>query len=60
MIFIVFLWFQHENRIVRNFHYYIRNQRVKIREYGEFDESRKVYLFGIAPLMGFRGVFFFF
>ena len=60
MIFTVFLWFYHENRPVRNFHYYIRNQRVKIRKYGEFHGNRKVQLFGTAPIMGFGTFFFFF
>ena len=41
-----FLWFHHDNRLVGNFHYYIRNQRVKIRGYGDFDGNRKVHLFG--------------
>ena len=58
MIFTLFLWFHHENRLVGNFHYYIRNQRVKIRKYGEFDGNRKVHLFGTAPLMGFGSFFY--
>ena len=45
--------YHHENRLVGNFHYYIRNQGVKIRKYGEFYGNRKVYLFGTAPLMDF-------
>ena len=49
----VFLCFHHENRLVSNFHYYIRNQRVKIRKYREFDGNRKVHLFRTTPLMGF-------
>ena len=39
------------------FKYYARNQRVKIRIYGEFDGNRKVHLFGTAPLMGFGSFF---
>ena len=49
MIFMVFLWFPHENRLVGNFHYHNRNQLVKIRKYGEFYGNRKLYLFGTAP-----------
>ena len=45
MIFMVFLWFHHKNRIIGNFDYYIRNRHVKIRKYGEFDGNRKVHLF---------------
>ena len=52
MIFIVFLWFYHENRLVGNFHYYIFNQRLKIRKSGKFVGNRKVNLFGTAPLRG--------
>ena len=48
-----FLWFYHENRLVGNFHYYIRYQCVKIRKYGEFYSNLNVYLFGTSPLMGF-------
>ena len=36
MIFMVFLWFHHENRLVANFHYHIRIHRVKIHKYSEF------------------------
>ena len=36
MIFIGFLWFSPENRLVGNFHYHIRNQRVEIRKYLKF------------------------
>ena len=57
MIFMVFSWFHHENRLVGNFHYYIRNQHVNIRKHGEFDWNRKVHLFKTAPLMGFRHFF---
>ena len=42
---------------IGNFHYYIRNQRVKIRKYGEFDGNRKFHLFGTAPLIGFSSFF---
>ena len=31
-----FLWFHHESHLVANFHYHIRNQRVKIHKYSEF------------------------
>ena len=58
MIFIVFSWFHHENRLIGNFHYYIRNQRVKIRKYGKFYRNWKVHLFVTAPLMGFGSFFF--
>ena len=60
MIFMVFLWFHHENRLVGNFHYYIRNQRINIRKYGEFDENQKVHLFKTTILMYFGKFFFFF
>ena len=46
MIFMDFLWFHHENRLVDSLCYYIRNQRVKICKYGEFDENWKIHLFG--------------
>ena len=52
-----FLWFHHENRLVGNFQYYIRNKRGKIRKYRKFDRNRKVHLFGTAPLMGFGSFF---
>ena len=58
MIFMGFLWFHHENRLVVSFHYYTRNQCVKICKYGEFDGNRKVYLFGTTPLIGFGSFFF--
>ena len=58
MIFMVFSSFHHENRLVGSLHYHIRNQRVKIRKYGEFNGNRKVHLFGTAPLMGFGSLFF--
>ena len=49
-----FLWFLVFFLILAgNFHYYICNQRVKIRKYEEFDGNRKVHQFGTAPLMGF-------
>ena len=48
MIFMVFLWFHHDNRLVGNFHYYIRNERIKIRKYAELNGNRKVQLFGTA------------
>ena len=57
MIFMVFLWFHHKNWLLGNFHYYIRNQLVKIRKYGEFKRNRKVHLFGTAHLMGFDSFF---
>ena len=41
MIFMVFLWFHHENRLIGNFNYYIRNQHVKIDKYGVFDGKKK-------------------
>ena len=56
--FMVVLWFHYENRLVGNFHYYIRNQRVEIRKYGEFEGNWKVYLFGTAPIMGFGSFLF--
>ena len=31
----VFLWFHRESRLIDNFHYHIRNQRVKIHKYIE-------------------------
>ena len=37
----VFLSFHHENRLVTNFHYHIRNQRFKIQKYSEFQINRK-------------------
>ena len=52
-----FLWFHHENRLIGNFHYYIRNQRVKIRKCREFYGNQKVHLFGTAPSMGFGSFF---
>ena len=45
MIFMVFLWFHHENQLLGNFHYYICIQRVKIRKYGKFYGNEKVHLF---------------
>ena len=36
-----FLWCQHENRLVENFRYHIRNQRVKIHKYSEFQINRR-------------------
>ena len=39
---------------IGNFHYYIRNQRVKIRKYREFDGNREVHLYGTAPLILFK------
>ena len=53
MIFMVFLWFHHENRLVGNFHYYIRNQRIKIRKYREFYGIQKVHLFRTVFLISF-------
>ena len=53
----VFLWPHHENRLVGNFPYYIRNQRVKLSKYGEFDGNRKVHLFGTTLIMGFGSFF---
>ena len=52
-----FLLFHHKNWLFGNFHNYIRNQRVKIRKYREFDGNRKVHLFGTTPLMGFGSFF---
>ena len=52
-----FLRFHHENRLVSNLHYYIRNQHVTIRKCGEFHGNQKVYLFRAAPLMGFGSFF---
>ena len=31
-------------------HYYIRNQRVEIRKYGDFKGNRRIHLFGTAPV----------
>ena len=45
----VFSWFHHEIRLVGNSQYYIRNQRVNICKYGEFDGNRKVHLFETTP-----------
>ena len=53
----VFLWLHHENRLVGNLQYYIRNQCIKIRKYGEFDRNRKVHLFGTSPVMDFGSFF---
>ena len=53
----IFFIFELENRICGYFHYYIRNQHVKIRKYREFDGNRKVHLFGTEPLMGFGSFF---
>ena len=55
-------WNQRDRHTMGNFflisnHYYIRNQRLKIRNYGKFDRNRKVRLFGTAPLMGFSSFF---
>ena len=47
-----------ENQICGYFHYHIRNQCFKIHKYREFDEDRKVHLFGTAPFMGFGSFFF--
>ena len=58
MVFMVFLWFYHENRLVGHFHYYIRNFHVKIRKFGDFDGNREVHLFETASLMGFCSFFF--
>ena len=58
MICMAFSWFQHKNRLVGNFHYYIRNRRLKIRIYGELDKNRRVHLFGTAPLIGFSSFVF--
>ena len=58
MIFMVFLWFHHENRLVSNFYYYIRTQHVNIRRYGKFHGKRKIYLFGTAPSMAFGSFLF--
>ena len=41
-----FSWFYHENRLVADFDYHIRNQRVKIHKYTKFEENRKIQLFG--------------
>ena len=57
MIFMVFLWLHHENQVVDNFHYYIRDQHIKLRKCGEFHGNQKVYLFRAAPLMGFGSFF---
>ena len=40
----VFSWFYHENRLVTDFDYHIRNQRVKIHKYTKFEENRKIIL----------------
>ena len=58
-VFYGFLWVQHETRLVGDFHYYIRNQPIKIVKYGEFDGNRKVQLFITAPFFGFGSLFFF-
>ena len=42
----VFSRFYHENRLVADFDYQIRNQRVKIHKYKKFEENRKIQLFG--------------
>ena len=42
--------FYHESELIVNFHYYIRNQRIEIRKYGELEENRRIHLFGTAPL----------
>ena len=49
----LFLWLHHENRLVENFHYYIRNQCVKIAKCGEFDGNLKIQPFGTASLIVF-------
>ena len=38
--------FYHENRLVGNFHYYIRNQCDKKRKYIQFQRNRRIHLFG--------------
>ena len=51
----VFSWFYHENRLVDDFDYHIRNQRVKIHKYTKFEENRKIQLFGTlskTPIAG--------
>ena len=45
MIFMFFLWFHHESQLIDNFHYHIRNQRVKIHKCGDFEGNRWVQLF---------------
>ena len=52
-----FFLFHHENRLVDNFHYYIRSQRVEIRKHGEFYGNREVHLFGTAPIMSIESFF---
>ena len=39
----------HENRLVGNLHYYICNQRVEIRKYGELEGNQRINLFRTAP-----------
>ena len=47
------LWFHHENRLVANFHYHIRNQRVKIHKHSDFQINRRYYLCGTSPVNSF-------
>ena len=58
MIFMVFLWFHYENRLVGKFHYYIRNQCLKIRKYGDFSGNQGIHLLRTAHLMSFGNFFF--
>ena len=50
--------FDLENQIYEYTHHHIRDQRLKIRKYGEFDRKRKLHLLWTAPLMDFGSFFF--
>ena len=41
----IFIVFYHENRLVGNFHYSIRNQCAKKRNYKQFQINRRIHLF---------------
>ena len=45
----IFFSFDHENKIFGYFHHRIRNQRLKIRGYSEFQINRRKVLFGSPP-----------
>ena len=50
MISMVFLWFHYQNQLFGNFHYYICNQRLKIRGYSLFNFYGKFQIFDVDIL----------
>ena len=48
-----FFSFDLKNQICGYFHHYIRNQRLKISEYSEFQINRRYVLFGSLSLNSF-------